>query len=157
MITCENRNFKSSSIQNLNNPGKAAAKADRGPWSPSMLAKRAEEDLATIAEAMHVRQLGPFDILAALIRQAALWRLLGAALPNGIALTVLCRLPGLNDYDPQEFFAERRRRDELEHQERRQRAVVLSDWLMEHAGSEDAEAIVIAAEKDLCKFLGGKG
>lgn len=133
--------------------GEASSRSSAGPWSPVVLGRRAVVDLTAIAEAMHARQRDAYEILEALLTQAALWRLEGAELPDGTAMRALHSLPGLESYDPLDWFAERSRRDEAAYQERRRRALVLSDWLRQHAGDEDAEAAVKSVEQDICDFL----
>jgi len=128
---------------------------------------RARRDLAEIAEAMRGRRREPREILAALARQAQLWRESGADLPAGAALTALRQLPGLTGYDALADWRERWANidpeaegidadGDGERREQARRALVLSDWLRDHAGTASAEAAVRAVERDICDNMGGK-
>lgn len=65
---------------------------------------RALADLDANAKAMHARLVEAEEIYLALQRQAALWRQLGAELPDDAALQVIRRLPALGDWQPAEIL-----------------------------------------------------
>ncbi len=121
-----------------------------GPWSPTLLVRRALRDLTDIATSMFDRHGDPREIEQALARQCGLWREYGAPLPDETPLTIIRQLPGfadwhyLNGIDPDSLADDIETPSTIEC-ERHRRAYVLADWLQRHAGSDIAERVVKAA------------
>lgn len=123
-----------------------------GPWSPSVLTRRALSWLQEHAEAMHRQGREPREIETALARQAALWRQYGAPLPDGTALSIVRQLPGLSHWhyldgiDPDSLADGIETPSDIE-ADRHRRVYIVTDWMRRHATSDIAERAVMAIER----------